>query len=158
MFISDPSHKHGMFSSFLGNGSTYWRAVTVASNRPWFLATLESLANCDGDHHAGGSGIYQSMLVGDIADVLSLFEPESKSLTAVRSVDVLLPQYVGEYLGWHMEKVVAVWQPTAEMCEGSGLVADYVVETSDGLLHPTHPSGDWFPKKSELALVWTAES
>lgn len=89
------------------------------------------------------------MLVGAIEDVLALIEQSSQSFTAVEAVDVMVPQFEGERLGWLMKKVVAVWRPNKEAPED----LDYVVETSDGSLYPMHPSEDWNPKKSELVLV-----
>lgn len=153
MFISDPVHRHELYSALFGEGVDCWRAVMLASNQPWFVVVLETLESMDGNHEGGTPGMIRSLLVGDVSDVVALIGQVPNSHSVARAVNIVVPRNDGERLGWEMEGVIAVWQPRDQKHNDPGLVPIYVMETLSGRLCPSHPSVDWIPRKSEMALV-----
>lgn len=154
MFISDAVHRHDLYSALFGDGVDCWRAVMVASNQPWFVVSLEALKSLDGSKHGGDApGMVRCLLVGDVSDVLALLEQAPNSQSVARIVSVVVPKYDGDLLTWEMERVIAIWQPRDQKCDDPGLVSVYVIETLSGRLCPSHSSGEWVPRKTEMTLV-----
>lgn len=120
MFLTHSSNAHPMSKWFTSSEITYWSAVELATNVPWFLVQL-----CKSSTPKETS----DMLLSGVQDLLRLIETQASDECEVTSVSLVSPAHMNGGAGWKLEPLAALW--AAEEPDAEGQTAD-VYELASG--------------------------
>lgn len=151
MFITDAVNRQELLSRFCQEGMSFWRAVEVGFNQPWYVVCVQTLLE-DAQQGDADASITTTVLVGEVEDVLNLFNSGAKS-TKVKLVSALIPEYLSHSNGWVLEQISAIWSTKTSTGKRGGFKKSYFIETDRGHRYPTNPMDEVEYESARMTLV-----
>lgn len=154
MFITHETDRHQLFSAFSGGAenTTYWRRFELALFRPWFMVTL-SIKDLEEETKDSPVCFLRTMCIAEVGDLINLLKQNQGDQITIRAVQVVDSEYKSERQSWSLHDVKAIWA-AEQLIDGapSGVEVE-IIETVDGVMHPTIPMGDLCQGRKGLRLI-----
>jgi hypothetical protein len=126
MFITTKNFRSDKFNSLIKPDEQQWRAVELALNKPWFLATICENLSTDEEE---AMLCRRTVLFTNVADVEQLAQ-QRDGLLQVEDVYIVTPERLNGSEKWKMEPLASVW--VAEETQAPGQLVE-IAETKAGL-------------------------
>ena len=153
MFITNEAHRSPLAAMLDGAGDAYWRVVELALNKPWFIV---SILQTEQGHTAGldeGFPFVRTLLIGDIADLLSLLMTLRSEAGVLRTVHSITPSHINETRQWQMEQLAGIWTAKRNLDGHESAIDIEILETVAGKLYTAFPTETSIRDRSNLTLL-----
>ena len=106
MFITNDAHKSKLSGLMAGSHETYWNAVELSLNIPWFFVELNQT---ESGNDSESIEFGRTLLLTNIEDVENLLKLQKSALFVVEAVHVVTPKYINGTEGWRMDQLESIW-------------------------------------------------
>lgn len=155
MFITEPENRYRLLDTSSNDGISYWRAVQLALDRPWYLISLLPVDELpeEGELEENTLEGTRTVLVGDPLEVVELQMNSKESGLWIVSVDAVIPGYLNATGRWSIERVMSLWTGIKQHKKPEVRARFHVIKTSSGRLYPASPTDEVCETTSHLELL-----